>query len=55
MNNPGKYSLRWNEFESNIRESFKKLRDEQNNFDVTLATEDDHEIKAHKIVLSSVS
>ena len=35
-----KYCLKWNEFEANIRESFKTLREEERFFDVTLATDD---------------
>ena len=47
--------MKWNEFESNIRESFEYLRDEQRLFDVTLATDDGHLIQAHKIILSAGS
>ena len=50
-----KYCLKWNEFEANIRESFKKLRDEQRLFDVTLATDDGKIIPAHKMILSAGS
>merc|ERR1719186_325747 len=55
MENMEKYCLRWNEFETNIRESFRELREEQNHFDVTLACDDDHQVQAHKIVLSAGS
>ena len=50
-----KFCLKWNEFEVNIRESFKELRDGHNHFDVTLATDDGHQIEAHKIILSAGS
>ena len=50
-----KYCLKWNEFEANIRESFRNLREEQKLFDVTLATDDGQHIKAHKIILSAGS
>jgi len=50
-----KYCLRWNEFESNIRDSFRNMREEQRLFDVTLATDDGHHIKAHKMILSAGS
>merc|ERR1719186_2380383 len=50
-----KVCLRWNEFETNIRESFKELREEQNQFDVTLVCDDNHQIQAHKIILSAGS
>jgi len=46
-----KFCLKWNEFETNIRNSFRKIREEQNNFDVTLACDDGHQIEAHKVVL----
>merc|ERR1712129_521081 len=49
------FCLKWNEFEANIRESFKTLRDEERLFDVTLATDDGQHIRAHKIVLSAGS
>ena len=50
-----KFCLRWNEFEFNVKDCFKKLREDQRIFDVTLATEDGQETKAHKIVLSAGS
>ena len=50
-----KYCLKWNDFESNIRETFRDLREEQNHFDVTLACDDGHTIQAHKIILSAGS
>ena len=50
-----KYCLKWNEFEGNIRESFRKLREEQRFFDVTLATDDGQHIQAHKMILSAGS
>merc|ERR1712129_254968 len=49
------FCLKWNEFEANIRESFKTLRDEERLFDVTLATDDGQHIRAHKMVLSAGS
>merc|ERR1712129_111495 len=49
------FCLKWNEFEANIRESFKTLRDEERLFDVTLATDDGQHIQAHKMVLSAGS
>merc|ERR1719232_1304441 len=55
MRSMEKFCLKWNEFEENIRESFKKLRVDQVLADVTLATEDGQQIQAHKIVLSAGS
>ena len=49
------FCLKWNEFETNIRDSFREMREEENQFDVTLATDDDHQIQAHKIILSAGS
>ena len=49
------YCLKWGEFESNIRESFIELRKENNLFDVTLATEDGHQVEAHQVILSAGS
>jgi hypothetical protein len=50
-----KFCLKWSEFETNIRQSFKELRKDQNHFDVTLASDDDYKIQAHKIILSAGS
>merc|ERR1719369_2532716 len=51
----GKLSLNWDGFEANIREHFKKLKQENHLFDVTLATDDGQHIQAHKIILSAGS
>ena len=53
--NMGQFCLRWNEFERNIRETFRELKEEKTQFDVTLACDDDHQIEAHKIILSAGS
>lgn len=50
-----KFALRWNDFESNICQAFKGLRDEKELCDVTLACEDDHEVNAHRVILASCS
>ena len=50
-----KWCLRWDQFDTNIRDYFRTLRDNQTLFDVTLATEDGQQIQAHKIILSSGS
>ena len=50
-----KFFLRWNEFEENIRQSFKVLRDEGKLFDVTLATDDGYQIQAHRVILCAGS
>merc|ERR1712217_737643 len=52
---PGdKFCLRWNDFENNISNSFKELRDDKDFFDVTLACNGD-QIQAHKVILSACS
>merc|ERR1712129_548871 len=53
--NMEKYCLKWSDFEANIRESFKTLREEERLFDVTLVTDDGQHIQAHKMVLSAGS
>ena len=49
------YCLKWNEFEENIRNFFNLFRSEGKLFDVTLASDDGHQIQAHKIILSAGS
>ena len=50
-----KCSLTYNDFDTNIREYFRSLREEQRLFDVTLATDDGQQMQAHKIILSAAS
>ena len=49
------FSLQWNEFQSNISNSFTNFRNEDYLNDVTLVTDDQQQISAHKLVLSSSS
>jgi len=49
-----KFCLRWNDFENNISNAFKELRDDSEFFDVTLACDDD-QMQAHKVILSACS
>ena len=52
---PGdKFCLQWNDFERNISEAFKELREEKDFFDVTIACEEE-EIQAHKLILAACS
>ena len=51
----GKVSMNWNGYDSNIRTSFRKLREELRLFDVTLVTDDGKHIQAHKVILSAGS
>ena len=50
-----KFSLKWNDFESNVSRTFGLLRKEKEFFDVTLVSEDHHQVEAHKLVLSACS
>ena len=51
----GEFCLKWNDFNTAVSESFLRLREEKNFFDVTLVTEDGIFIEAHKVVLSASS
>merc|ERR1712221_40519 len=50
-----KFSLKWNDFQDNTIKTFSKLRKEDEFFDVTLVSEDQKQMMAHKVVLSSCS
>jgi len=55
MDQGGKFCLRWNDFQSNISQTFSDLRDVEDFTDVTLACEDDQQVETHKIILSASS
>ena len=50
-----KFSLRWNDFQQNVSQTFGKLRNEVELCDVTLVSDDNKQISAHKVVLSACS
>ena len=50
-----KFFLKWNDFHSNISKSFIQLRHEDDFYDVTLVSDDQDQISAHKVVLSASS
>ena len=50
-----KFCLKWNDFQTNVTNSFKRLKDEKDFFDVTLVTEDNQFVSAHKVVLAASS
>ena len=50
-----KFCLKWNDFQSNTSNTFKKLRTSDHFFDVTLVSDDQQQVSAHKVVLSSSS
>ena len=49
------YHLKWNEFEKNTANSFAKLRNENSFYDVTLVSNDQKQVSAHKLILSACS
>ena len=49
-----KFCLKWNDFDSNLKNSFQKFRDEKDFFDVSLVCEDE-QIDAHRMILSASS
>ena len=50
-----KFCLKWNDFQTTVSQSFGKLRQEKDFFDVTLVSDDEKQIQAHKLVFSSSS
>ena len=47
--------LQWNEFQTNLRSSFKDLRNSVDFSDVTLVCEDGQWLDAHRVILASSS
>lgn len=50
-----KFSLKWNDFHSNVSLSFGLLREEDYLHDVTLVADDNKQLPAHRLVLSACS
>ena len=50
-----KFCLKWNDFQTNVTSSFRKLRNSAEFYDVTLVSDDQQQMTAHKIVLSASS
>jgi len=50
-----KFALQWNDFQNNIIASCRNFRDGQDFANVTLVSEDNQQVEAHKILLSSSS
>ena len=50
-----KFCLKWNDFTSNVSKSFERLRTADYLHDVTLVSDDQKQISAHKLVLSACS
>jgi len=50
-----KFSLRWNDFHSNVSKSFGLFRNQEYLHDVTLVSDDQKQIAVHKLVLAASS
>ena len=50
-----RFCLKWNDFQSVVSQSFSVLRREEDFYDVTLVSDDQTQIPAHKLVLSASS
>ena len=50
-----KLCLKWNDFQENVTTAFGSLRDDKELTDVTLASDDGQQIKAHKVILAACS
>ena len=50
-----KFSLKWNDFHSNVSKAFGLFRNEDYLHDVTLVSDDHKQVSAHKLVLSASS
>ena len=50
-----KFCLKWNDFQTTVSKSFGLLRKDKDFFDVTLVSDDQVQIPAHKLVLSVCS
>lgn len=50
-----KFQLRWNDFSTNVVRSFSSLRNDTDFSDVTLVSDDQKKMPAHRIVLSTCS
>ena len=52
---PEKLCFQWNDFNDNVKSSFKSLRENGDFADVTLACEDGKQVEAHKVILATSS
>ena len=55
MGSSEKLSLKWDDFQSNISNSFGQIRQDQDFSDVTLTCDGDQQVQAHKVILSASS
>ena len=47
-----KFCLKWNDFQTNVSNTFRKLRTSDHFYDVTLVSDDQQQVSAHKVVLA---
>ena len=50
-----KLCLQWKDFQTNISESYKYLRAEEEFADITLSCEDNQKLEVHKVIIASAS
>ena len=50
-----KFCLKWNDFQENISSSFRTFHNNPDFSDVTLVSEEDKQIEAHRVILSACS
>jgi len=55
VNMSEKLCLQWNDFNANVNQAFGNLKDDNDFADVTLASEDGHQVEAHKVILAASS
>ena len=49
------FCLKWNQFQSTFSDQLKPLRDDEDFVDVTLVSDDEEQVSAHKVILSICS
>ena len=49
------FCLKWNDFHNNVITSYSELQETNDFSDVTLVGEENHQIQAHRVILSSSS
>ena len=50
-----KFNLKWNDFQASVSQTFSSLRKEKELCDVTLVSDDEVQVPAHKLILSASS
>ena len=50
-----KFNLKWNDFQTTVLQSFKSIRTDKDFLNVTLVTDDEVQIEAHKVILAASS